>query len=138
MNSCSFTILHYRCDACGGTGKVIKAKCPACSGKKVSRGSHEITITVEKGMADGEIVSFPMGGDQAPDITPGDLNFKLVQRTHPLYTRRGDNLYTTATLSLKEALLGFTKTIKQLDGSDVELTRQTVTQPGMFPLIDSF
>lgn len=47
------------CDKCGGKGKIIKGKCPVCSGKKVQRGDSEIDLFIERGMPDGyTIVSF--------------------------------------------------------------------------------
>lgn len=118
------------CNVCGGKGKIIKSKCPVCGGEKVKRGNHQLSIEIERGMQDGQQVVFERQGDQSPDITPGDLIFTLRQQPHPIFVRNGNNLYIKQQITLKEALLGFTKTIKHLDGHIVKLTRNRVTQPG--------
>ncbi len=130
-----YQTMQVTCDVCGGQGKVVKSKCPHCNGSKVSRGGHEITISVERGMTDGETILFERGGDQGPSISPGDLVFTLRQQPHTVYVRNGDNLYTKVSLTLKESLLGFSKTIKQLDGTDIPLSRTGVIQYGFVDVI---
>ncbi|TPX57239.1 hypothetical protein PhCBS80983_g03943 [Powellomyces hirtus] len=125
-----YTQMQQHCDACGGRGKIIKSKCKACSGTKVKRGSHQVTITVDRGMADAQRITLDQESDEAPDIIPGDLVFTLQTQPHPVFTRNGDNLYAKQVISLKEALLGVDRKLKQLDGSLVTVRREGVTQPG--------
>ena len=54
--------------------------------------------------------------------------FRLVK--HPLFERRGDDLYTNLTISLEDALTGFSTTIKHLDGHMVTVKRDSVTWHG--------
>lgn len=52
---------------------------------------------------------------------------------HPLaqvFERKGIHLYTRLTITLLEALTGFKKTIKHLDGEEIAVERDAVTQPG--------
>eukprot|EP01135_Chromosphaera_perkinsii_P000410 Nk52_evm57s78 gene=Nk52_evmTU57s78 len=118
------------CPKCGGKGKIITAKCPHCQGKKVKRGRNVLDISVERGMADGENIVFPKQSDQSPDAPPGDLVFVVRTQPHPVFERRGMNLYMKMTITLAEALLGFEKKIKHLDNSYVSISRREVTQPG--------
>jgi len=118
------------CDECGGKGKKVTSTCPHCGGKKVETGEDTITIFVERGMQDGEKIVFEGQSDEAPDSTPGDLIFKLVTVPHKKFVRKGDDLHYPLTISLLEALVGFTKKIKHLDGHTVEITRTEVTKPG--------
>ncbi|KAI9183772.1 uncharacterized protein BJ171DRAFT_464602 [Polychytrium aggregatum] len=122
--------MQTTCDVCGGKGRIVKSKCPVCQGTKVKRGSHQLTITIERGMADQQRIVFENESDESPDITPGDLIFTLRVRDHPVFARNGDNLYTKEILTLKEALLGFERQIKHLDGQLVRVSRSDVTQPG--------
>lgn len=49
---------------------------------------------------------------------------------HPVFERRGDDLYTNVTISLTDALVGFETEITHLDGHKVSITREKVTWPG--------
>jgi len=123
------------CSQCGGKGKIVKHKCPVCQGQKVKLGNHQLTVEIERGMADGQQVVFEKQGDQAPDITPGDLIITLRLQPHSAFVREGDHLYIKQHLSLEEALLGFQKVVKHLDGEQVVIQRDKVTQPGFVDVI---
>jgi len=49
---------------------------------------------------------------------------------HPIFERRGDDLYTNITVSLRDALVGFDMDITHLDGHLVHIHRDKVTWPG--------
>jgi len=125
------------CDECGGKGKKVTSTCPHCKGKKVETGEDTLTIIVERGMQEGEKITFPSQSDEAPDQTPGDLIFKIVTVPHKKFTRKNDDLQYSLTISLLEALVGFTKKIKHLDGHLVEVERKEVTKPGQIITITS-
>ncbi|KAJ3174677.1 DnaJ- protein scj1 [Irineochytrium annulatum] len=119
--------MQTTCDVCGGKGKVIKSKCASCQGHKVKRGSHQFTVTVERGMADGQAITFENEGDEHPDQAAGDVVFVVKTLPHETFTRAGDNLTVKRTISLKDALLGFEFKLKHLDGEDVTIERKGVT-----------
>nr|KAJ3421035.1 DnaJ- protein scj1 [Polyrhizophydium stewartii] len=127
--------VQVTCDVCGGRGKIVQSKCAACAGEKVKRGSSQMTVQVERGMGDGQSIVFEGEADQSPDQRAGDVKFTLRQRPHPVFTRKGDNLYMTQAITLKEALLGFEKKVAHLDGKDLPIARKTVTQPGFVQTI---
>ncbi|SAL98864.1 hypothetical protein [Absidia glauca] len=119
------------CDHCGGKGKTIKHVCTACDGKKLRRGNEQYTISVERGMQNGQTIVLEQEGDEYPDAIPGDVIFSLTTIPHLVYERQGNNLYTKQHISLVEALAGFEKTLVMLDGSVVKLERSgVVTQYG--------
>jgi len=118
------------CDRCNGRGKILKSQCPFCKGSKVHVDNESFTIIVEKGMPDGYHIVFEQESDEAPDTTPGDVIFRIKTLPHKKFTRDGNNLHTKLTISLLEALVGFTKFITHLDGHKVEVTQTEVTKPG--------
>ncbi|KAJ3012967.1 DnaJ- protein scj1 [Thoreauomyces humboldtii] len=130
-----YTQMQTHCDQCGGRGKIVKSKCASCSGTKVRRGSHQVTVTVEAGMQDAQRIVLDQESDESPDVTPGDLIFTVRATPHPVFTRNGDNLYMKETISLKEALLGVDRKVKHLDGRVVNIKRSGVTQPGFVQTI---
>lgn len=76
----------------------------------------ELKVTVEKGSPDGHEVRFKGASEQSPGQVPGDVIVSLRMKSHPIFTRKGNDLHMTMEISLKEALTGFTRTVKQLDG----------------------
>lgn len=51
---------------------------------------------------------------------------------HKLFERKGDDLKMRMTINLKEALLGFKRTIKHLDDHEVTIDREDkITKPGL-------
>ncbi|KAG0056685.1 DnaJ- protein scj1 [Gryganskiella cystojenkinii] len=126
-----FQQFRQTCDECGGKGKMIREHCPVCHGQKVQRGSEQLTVVVSPGLADGSTIVFDREGDESPEIVAGDIVFEVRTRPHEIFERRQDNLYTYLTISLQEALLGFVREIKHLDGKSVKLSRgQQVTPFG--------
>ncbi|KAL6049230.1 DnaJ-related protein scj1 [Balamuthia mandrillaris] len=123
------------CNKCGGKGKIVKSVCPVCGGTKVGVGEETITVVVERGMSDGQKITFKEEGPEAPDVIPGDLIFQLVTIPHKQFRRKGNDLHLKASISLLESLVGFSSVIKHLDGHDVVLERDTVTKPGHVMII---
>jgi DnaJ-related protein SCJ1 len=124
------------CDRCGGKGRIAKSVCGHCGGKKVSVGEEPITVVVEQGMKDGDEIKFESEADEQPDMTPGDLIFKIVTDPHKRFTRMGDDLHTKLNVTLLEALVGFSKSIKHLDGHRVTVERSDITVPGFVAKVE--
>jgi len=113
-----------------------KSTCPICKGTKVGMDDDVITVYVERGMPDGHPIIFEQEADEAPDTTPGDLIFKIVTTPHKRFVRVGNDLHLKMNISLLEALVGFSKTIKHLDGHDVIISKNDVTKPGEIIIIE--
>lgn len=89
-----------------------------------------LEIEIEAGMVDGQESKFIAEGEPHLDGEPGDLVLKIKTMPHPVFERRGDDLYTNVTLSLQDALVGFTMDIEHLDGHKVQVSRDKITWPG--------
>jgi DnaJ-related protein SCJ1 len=118
------------CGACGGKGKMVKSVCPHCKGTKVEISQDDMYVVVERGMKDGERISFAGECDESPDYQPGDLIFAIKTLPHPLFRRDQDNLHVSFQISLLEALVGFERTLSHLDGHVVVIARDQVTPYG--------
>ena len=84
-----------------------------------------LEVSVDKGMEDGQKVTFSGEGDQEPGLEPGDIIIVLDEKAHTLFKRNGSDLVMKMDISLTEALTGMRKTIKTLD--DRTLVIQTVS-----------
>jgi DnaJ-class molecular chaperone len=99
------------------------------SSERCKNEATTLTATVERGMKHEEQVTFERMSEQRPGMIPGDVIFVLKQKDHHQFRREGNDLHLDMHITLKEALVGFTKTFKQLDGRDVPVTSDGVTQP---------
>ena len=60
--------MQQPCDKCGSKGKIVTSKCSVCGGSKVMHGTDEFQVAVERGMADGEQITFARQGPQFPPL----------------------------------------------------------------------
>ena len=67
-------------------------------------------------MANGEKIVYERQGEQVPDMLQGDIIIVLKQQPHNLFKRVQNNLYMNMDISLKEALFGYERKVKHLDG----------------------
>ena len=91
-----------------------------------------LMIWVEKGTPDGKIINYKDSADEFINVRPGSINIKVVQLDHPIFERKGDELKTRIHINLREALIGFERTLIHLDGHEVHINRlDKVTKPGL-------
>lgn len=104
--------------------------CDECPNIKLVNEERLLEIEIEPGMKDGQEIRFTAEGEPHMDHEPGDLIIRIQTQAHEKFERRGDDLYTNVTITLQDALSGFTFDIKHLDGHKVTVTRDKVTWPG--------
>ncbi|KAL0273860.1 UNVERIFIED_CONTAM: hypothetical protein PYX00_006441 [Menopon gallinae] len=104
--------------------------CDECPNVKLVNEERQLEIEIEAGMVDGQETRFIAEGEPHLDGEPGDLILKIQTLPHPIFERRGDDLYTNMTITLQDALLGFTAEIEHLDGHKVIVSRDKITWPG--------
>nr|CAD7585770.1 unnamed protein product [Timema genevievae] len=104
--------------------------CDECPNVKLVNEERTLEIEIEPGMVDGQETKFVAEGEPHLDGDPGDLILRIKTLPHAVFERREDDLYTNITVSLQDALLGFTMEIEHLDGHKVQVTRDKLTWPG--------
>lgn len=65
-----------------------------------------LEVEIESGMQDGQEQKFTAEGEPHVDGEPGDLRLVIKTVPHPVFERRGDDLYANVTISLADALTG--------------------------------
>ena len=88
-----------------------------------------LTVTIKPGYKAGTKIRFANEGDEMPGNGFQDIEFVVEAKNHPVFTREGDNLRSSVSVNLVEALTGFSRSIKHLDGSDVLVTTDKPVQP---------
>ncbi|CAO1633352.1 unnamed protein product [Sympodiomycopsis kandeliae] len=130
------TQMQAVCNECGGQGLLVAHKCAKCNGDKVITEHAELAVDIEPGASEGETYIFEGESDEGPepDIEAGDVIVTVSSdsaRNSGGFRRRGSHLYLSKHLSLPDALLGFEKTFKHMDGHEFTIRRTGVTQNGM-------
>ncbi|XWS77291.1 hypothetical protein CRYUN_Cryun01aG0248700 [Craigia yunnanensis] len=132
--------MQHVCPECGGSGEVIndRDRCPQCKGNKVTQGRKVLEVHVEKGMQNGQKITFEGQADEAPDTVTGDIVFLLELKKHPKFERKFDDLYVEHKLSLTEALCGFQFALTHLDGRQLLIKSKPgeVIKPGQYKAIN--
>ncbi|KAG0362197.1 hypothetical protein BC939DRAFT_488358 [Gamsiella multidivaricata] len=105
--------------------------------RKVSSGSGRtpdkiLSIDVKPGWKAGTKVKFPREGDEFPNGGIQDIVFTLEEKPHPIFRREGNDLMMNLELTLLEALTGFSKAVKTLDGKTLPVSASSsrIISPG--------
>ncbi|MEP0548061.1 MAG: J domain-containing protein [Rhodothermales bacterium] len=91
---------------------------------------EKVRITIPKGVEDGRKVRLRGRGQPGPTGQRGDLYLTFEVKPSPRFRREGNDLTTTETINVAEAMLGTTRAITTAYGSTVKVTIPPGTQPG--------
>lgn len=107
------------CPRCDGRGFLILKKCKRCGGAGVVTEVETLNVKVPPGVATGQKLKLRGKGSYPPRGTgpAGDLLVVLSVDDHPLFKRRGPDLFVEVPLRLDEAALGTELTVPTLDGT---------------------
>lgn len=104
------------CPDCGGTGKRRPA-CPVCSGTGQIRKPENFEVRIPAGVDTGSRVRVAGKGNAGLNGGPrGDLYIITDVERHPLFERKGDNIYVKVPVTITEAALGAKVEVPTLDG----------------------
>lgn len=118
------------CDKCGGTGKVIPTPCETCSGKGTIRKTRKIDIKIPAGIDNGQAISLRGEGDAGKKGGPaGDLFVVVNVLSHPVFKRKGYDIYADIKVPYTKLVLGGTIKVPTLE-EDSEINIPEGTQVG--------
>jgi molecular chaperone DnaJ len=119
------------CPNCAGQGYVIDDPCPTCHGTGVERRPREVKVRLPAGVRDGQRIRLKgRGGPGRNGGPPGDLFVTARVGSHPLFSRRGDDLTITVPVTFPEAALGADVRVPTLDGGSVTVRIPPGTRSG--------
>lgn len=118
------------CDRCGGTGKVIEQPCKDCGGTGRVKRQKTIEVTVPAGVDDDQVLQMGGLGNAGANGGPaGDLHVYVNVRPHPIFERKGNDVWCEMPITFTQAALGAEVTVPTLDGR-VSYQVHEGTQPG--------
>ena len=118
------------CGKCHGSGKVIEKPCHKCSGTGRIQNLHKVEVNVPAGIDDAQILNISGHGNAGINGGPsGDLHVYINVRPHPVFERRGFDIWCELPLTFTQAALGAEVTVPTIDGR-VSYQIHEGTQPG--------
>jgi molecular chaperone DnaJ len=118
------------CPECQGTGTVITSPCSVCRGAGVIKEKKQIQVRIPPGVDSGTRLRLRGEGEAGSyGGPPGDLYLEIHVTPHPIFTRKGKDLYFRAQISFVEAALGTEVEVPTLT-SQTRLHIPPGTQPG--------
>lgn len=120
----------HACERCGGTGRIIASPCPNCHGQGQVRRRHKLEVEVPAGIDNGQALPLRGQGDAGRSGGPaGDLLLIISVQPHPIFTRKGYDVWCEVPVTFPQAALGGEITVPTLDGR-VAYALPAGTQPG--------
>jgi molecular chaperone DnaJ len=107
------------CTKCRGQGTIIDDPCPTCRGRGTQQKTRKIELRIPKGIDDGAHLRLAGQGEHSQGASQsGDLYVVVHMRHHPVFERRGDDLYRILPVSFPQATLGTTLPVETLGGTE--------------------
>ena len=105
------------CDKCYGSGKVIENPCRKCSGTGRNQNTKTVEVNVPAGIDEGQILKISGHGNAGVNGGPsGDLHVYINVKPHPIFERRGFDVWCEIPITFVQAALGSEITVPTIDG----------------------
>ncbi len=106
------------CSTCGGTGTIIRNPCKTCRGSGRTETRRALSVSVPAGVDTGMRLRLAGEGEAGRrGGQRGDLYVFVHIKPHPVFERRGRDLYCAIPLSMAQAALGDEVDVPSLDGA---------------------
>lgn len=105
------------CPECGGEGLKPEKLCNVCKGDGRVKGEERLNIVIPAGIDTNQVLRFEGKGDAGRKKgKAGDLYVRVAVKKHPVFTRKGDDLYAKSSITFSQAALGDEIEIATLEG----------------------
>lgn len=112
-----FFRMSQLCPDCRGTGRKITRVCHSCRGRGKTLQAETVKVKIPAGVDTGSRVKLRgMGGAGLGSGPSGDLYIEITVRPHPVFTRKGDDIYLDLPVTFGEAALGAKVEVPTIDG----------------------
>lgn len=128
------------CQKCNGLGEIIKNvnKCNNCRGDKIVVETERVLLKLKRSMRNNERIVFSGYSDQHPEVDEyGDLIIIINIIKHNLTLLDNGDLYLKKSISLDDALCGFSFVIEHLNSRKLFIECDTVIHPNSKKIINN-
>ncbi len=125
-----FFSINRSCDACGGTGKIIKNPCKTCKGSGRVLKEKKLSVKIPAGIEHGSRLKISGEGEDGSYGGPsGSLYIVIHVKKHSFFTRNANDIWCDVPISFPKATLGGEVEVPTLD-EKVKLKIPPGTQSG--------
>ncbi len=122
---------HTICPECNGEGYRPEKPCNVCRGEGRIKGEDKIEIFIPRGVDTNQVIKVEGKGEAGRrGGKPGDLYVRIFVKRHPVFRRRGDDLYVSLPISFSQAALGDEIEVPILGGTKILLKVPSGTESG--------
>lgn len=119
------------CPECKGEGIIPEKPCNVCHGEGRILANEKIKISIPPGVDSNQVIVFKGKGNAGrKGGTAGNLFVKVFVKKHPVFERKGDDLFVEKEISISQAVLGGEIEIPSLDGKVILLRIPAGTESG--------
>jgi molecular chaperone DnaJ len=119
------------CPECKGEGSRPETPCNVCHGEGRIKKDDKINVRIPAGVDNEQIIKVKRKGDAGRrNGEEGDLYVRIFVKAHPVFERKGDDLYLNQAISYSEAVLGDKIKIPTLEGDKLVLKVPSGTVSG--------
>jgi len=119
------------CPECKGEGQRPEKPCNVCQGEGRIKAEENIKIFIPAGVDTNQIIKVEQKGEAGKrGGKPGDLYVRIFVKKHPIFERKGDDLYVEAPISFTQAVLGDEIEVPTLEGKKILLNVPAGTESG--------
>lgn len=117
------------CGGCRGSGKVVNNnnKCDECGTNGYTLKDINVDVPLKNGLSNGQQIQLQNLGHNLKSGKT-DVIIVIKEKEHDTFKRNGCNLIIDIELKLFQALFGFDKIIKHLDGRELYISHTGITE----------
>lgn len=119
------------CPECEGEGLKPEKLCNVCKGEGRVRNQEQIRVTIPAGVDTNQLLKIEGKGDAGKRKgKTGDLYLRIRIKSHPVFHRKGDDLYLKVLVSFSQAVMGDEIEVSVIDGGTMVLQIPEGTESG--------
>ena len=110
------------CPACSGFGQIPNKLCAQCKGNGRVPGERKIRVEIVPGIPQNQLIQVKGGGEAGERGTgTGDLYVRIKLKTHPVFSRQGDDLVVQKEVGVLDLLRGRKIEVSTISGGKLQV-----------------
>jgi len=119
------------CPECRGEGTKPEKPCNVCKGEGRIKREEDINVYIPAGIDNNQVIEVEGSGNAGKkEGRPGNLYVRVFIKDHPVFNRKGDDLYISIDINYSQAALGDEIEIPTLEEKNIILTVPQGTESG--------